>query len=139
MQLKKLSIQDGKNVPGKISKSLDEQKNLSLKKNEDLKSVSQEFESLFLDTVLQSMRKSIVKSDFISGGHAEDMYQSMLDSEYAKMMSKQNQTGLARIIEKQLDSLSQAKSQHQLMRLKSKKAYSNHSSAPIVNSIKIGG
>ncbi|MFK7824979.1 MAG: rod-binding protein [Oligoflexales bacterium] len=68
--------------------------------------VAKDFSSLFFDTVLQSMRKSVVKSEFIGGGHAEDMYQSMLDSEYAKLIAKQDQTGFAKMIADQLTKIS---------------------------------
>ena len=43
-----------------------------------------------------------MKSGFMDGGHAEDLYRSMLDSEYAKSMSGLDQTGLSRIIYQQL-------------------------------------
>ena len=72
----------------------------------DLLNVAKDCSSLFFDTVLQSMRKSVVKSEFISGGHAEDMYQSMLDSEYAKLIAKQDQTGFAKMLADQLTKIS---------------------------------
>lgn len=70
-----------------------------------LSEVAKEFESLFLDIVLRAMRKSIPKSEFIDGGNAEEIYRSMLDSEYAKLMSKQGVTGLAESIESQLNQM----------------------------------
>lgn len=63
---------------------------------------AQEFEAIFLETMLKSMRDSIQKSGLIDGGNAEQMYQSMLDSEYAKQMASQNMSGIAQNIEKQL-------------------------------------
>lgn len=78
--------------------------------NPDLLNVAKDFSSLFFDTFLQSMRKSVMKSEFLGGGHAEDMYQSMLDSEYAKLIAKQDQTGLAKMIADQLRNLSNVSS-----------------------------
>ena len=63
---------------------------------------AQEFEAIFLETMLKSMRDSVQKSGLIDGGNAEKMYESMLDSEYAKQMSAQSMTGIAENIEKQL-------------------------------------
>ena len=77
--------------------------------DEALLTVAKDFSSLFFDTVLQSMRKSVVKSDFLNGGHAEEMYQSMLDSEYAKMIAASDQSGLAKMIADQLGTLTKDK------------------------------
>lgn len=72
------------------------------KEAEKLQEISQEFESLFVDMMLQSMRKAIPKSGFIDGGNAEDIYRAMLDSEYAKIIAKHGDAGLASMVEKQL-------------------------------------
>jgi len=68
----------------------------------NLKKVSEEFESLFLEIVLRSMRNTVQKSGLIDGGNAEDIYRSLLDTEYAKTLSAQRQTGLADSIENYL-------------------------------------
>ncbi|MEY4630700.1 MAG: flagellar rod-binding protein FlgJ [Pseudomonadota bacterium] len=67
-----------------------------------VKQSAQEFEAIFLEMMLKTMRDSVQKSGLIDGGNAEQMYQSMLDSEYAKQMSAQNMTGIAGNIESQL-------------------------------------
>ena len=76
--------------------------------HQQLKQASEDFEAIFLETVLKSMRQSVMKSGFMDGGHAEDLYRSMLDSEYAKSMSGLDQTGLSRIIYQQLLKTGQA-------------------------------
>jgi len=48
------------------------------------------------------MRSSVQKSGLVDGGNAEEIYTSMLDSEYAKQMSSQGNSGLAQMIERQL-------------------------------------
>jgi flagellar protein FlgJ len=68
----------------------------------EIKRLSKEFEAIFLDLVLKSMRDSLPKSDLMGGGNGEDIFRSMLDSEYAKEIANQNMTGLARNIENQL-------------------------------------
>lgn len=67
-----------------------------------VKQSAQEFEAIFLEMMLKTMRDSIEKSGLIDGGNAEKMYQSMLDSEYAKQMAAQSMTGIAGNIEQQL-------------------------------------
>jgi len=67
-----------------------------------IRELSQQFESVFMEIVLKSMRSTINKSDFIDGGNAEDIYKGMLDSEYAKVMSSEGASGLANDIERQL-------------------------------------
>lgn len=65
----------------------------------EIKKVADEFESLFLNLVLKSMRNTVQKSGFVDGGNAEDIYRSMLDDEYSKMMAEQRHTGIATQIE----------------------------------------
>ncbi len=85
------------------SHAADTLKKASLPVTEDkIKKVAEEFESLFLDIVVKAMRKSVVKSGFMDGGFGEDMYGSMLDTEYAKLMANSGTTGLAPLIEQQL-------------------------------------
>lgn len=69
---------------------------------EEIRKVSQDFESVFMELVLGSMQKTVQKSGFIDGGNAEDIYRGMLDREYSKIMTQQNKNGLASQIEKQL-------------------------------------
>jgi flagellar protein FlgJ len=82
----------------KEDRLLNEQKATPHERSE-IKRVADEFESLFLNLVLKSMRQTVPKSDLINGGNAEDIYKSMLDDEYAKMMAQQRSTGIADNIE----------------------------------------
>lgn len=68
----------------------------------EIKKLSSEFEAIFLELVLKSMRESIQKSGFMDGGNGEDIFRSMLDSEYAKSLANQRTTGLAESIERHL-------------------------------------
>lgn len=67
-----------------------------------VKKLAKEFESIFLEQMFRSMRSSVQKSGLIDGGNAEEIYTSMLDSEYAKEMSAQGNAGLSQMIERQL-------------------------------------
>lgn len=71
-----------------------------------IKELSQDFESVFLELLTSNMRKSIQKSGLVSGGNGEDIFQGLLDAEYAKTLSAQKMTGLADAIESQLMGMS---------------------------------
>lgn len=73
-----------------------------LQNREQIKKLSEEFEAIFLEIVLKSMRDSIQKSELIDGGNGEEIFRSMLDTEYAKSLASQRSTGLAESIEKHL-------------------------------------
>ena len=69
---------------------------------EMLKKSARDFESIFVNMMLKSMRSSVQKSGFLDGGNAEEIYRGMLDQEYSNMMSKSDKLGLAETIERQL-------------------------------------
>ena len=64
--------------------------------------LSQEFESLFLEIVLKSMRDAVPKSELFGRSNGEDIFRSMLDGEYAKQMAAQKFSSLGQSIEEQL-------------------------------------
>ena len=70
-----------------------------------LKEACCELESLFINYLLKEMRETIPKSGFISGGKAEEIYTSMLDSQLAKEMASGKGIGLSSIIFDQLGGL----------------------------------
>ena len=72
--------------------------------NKELKEKCLEFESVLFDSMLKSMRKSIPKTGFISGGRAEEMFTSMLDQEYALLISKSSVSGIAEALYEQMSS-----------------------------------
>ena len=67
------------------------------KTNEQLKSVSREFESIFVQQLLKSMRSTVQKSGLFDS-HATRIFESLHDEEMAKLMSDQKGIGLAKII-----------------------------------------
>ena len=72
---------------------------------EALAEASKQFEAIFLEMMLKSMRSTVQKSEFMGGGHGEDLYEEMLDSEYAKLLSEGKNFGISNLIEEQLKPL----------------------------------
>ena len=71
------------------------------KTDEELMSVSRQFESIFIHQLLKSMRSTIQKSGLFDS-HATRMYESMHDQELASLMSEKRSIGLADMIYKDL-------------------------------------
>jgi peptidoglycan hydrolase FlgJ len=67
-----------------------------------VKKLATDFESIFMEQIFHSMRSSVQKSGLVDGGNAEEIYTSMLDSEYAKQMTAGGAGSLAHMIEHQL-------------------------------------
>lgn len=70
---------------------------------EKLKATCQELEAVFIGKIMEGMRATIQRSDFIERGFAEETFESMLYDEYATKMSQTGQVGLADILYKQLE------------------------------------
>jgi len=66
-----------------------------------LKAAAQQFESLFLNMVLKSMRDATPKEGLFDSDQTR-LYESLLDQQLAHVMSAKGSTGLAAMIEKQL-------------------------------------
>jgi len=67
-----------------------------------LLSVCRDMEALFTGIMLKSMKKTIHENDFFGKSIAKDIFSDMLYDEYAKLMAKTDQIGLARQIYDQL-------------------------------------
>lgn len=66
------------------------------------KKVAREFEALFVGMMLKSMRETVGKDPITDGGHGEEVYRSLLDQEYARIITEHGGIGLASMLEKQL-------------------------------------
>jgi len=64
-------------------------------------SVAKQFESLFINTMLKEMRKTVSRSDLL-GSDAMETYEQMFDQQIALGMAKAGGVGLAPFIEAQL-------------------------------------
>lgn len=67
-----------------------------------LKAAAKQFETVFMNMVLKSMRDTVPKDGLMSGGSEEQMFQGMLDQQFAQSMADGKGTGLADLIVKQL-------------------------------------
>jgi flagellar protein FlgJ len=67
-----------------------------------LREAAQNFESVFLHQLVKMMRATVEKSGLISGGRAEEIFQDMLDEQYAGALGKNSNLGLADMIYKEL-------------------------------------
>jgi len=87
----------------RVKNSIESGKNAPVKQREiKLKETCSELESLFINYLLKEMRQTIEKSGFISGGRAEEIYTSMLDTQMAKEFAHKGGIGLSSIFMEQL-------------------------------------
>ena len=68
----------------------------------EIRKVAVEFQSLFVEMMLKSMRETVNKDNLTGGGYGEEVYGSMLDREYATAISRRGNLGLAEMIEQQM-------------------------------------
>ena len=137
-------VSDTQNISGMQIQEAKDQSVVSktqdhIQDKEKIKKVASDFESLFVDMLLRSMRKTVVKSGLIDGGNAENIYQSMLDSEYSKSMSEQKVFGLAAAIERQLYDMMGVNKEKQtlLNNTTGKNVYTQHALLPGAKGSKI--
>ncbi|WP_298436445.1 rod-binding protein [Geobacter sp.] len=64
--------------------------------------VAREFEAIFIGMMLKSMRETVGKDPIAGGGKGEEIFQSLLDQEYATAFAARGGLGLAPLIEQQL-------------------------------------
>lgn len=64
--------------------------------DERLREVAEQFEALFLEQMVKSMRETQnPEQDMLHGGMAENYFEDMLYQEYAKLMAKRGSFGIA--------------------------------------------
>ncbi len=86
----------------KQNQDLDKLNPQKIKNDEELREVASEFESLFVNQLLDVMRSSVPDSELLPNNHGEKVFHSMLDQEYSKISSKSGKFGLGEIIYQQL-------------------------------------
>jgi len=62
----------------------------------------QEFEALFLEYMLSTMRKTVPKSEFLGNSQEEEMYTSLFDQELCVKLSQQKGLGLGDLLYNQM-------------------------------------
>lgn len=68
---------------------------------EDIKKAAQDFEAIFINYMLKTMRETVSKSGLLHGGNAEEMYTSMMDEELSKAIAQKGGIGLGSILLKE--------------------------------------
>ena len=83
--------------------------------SQQLKKVSMEFESIFLNYMLSQMRKTVPDDPLVEKSSAKEIFNGMYDESISKELSKAGGIGLAAMLYKQLshDAATQAKREEQ--------------------------
>lgn len=79
--------------------------NKKLSEKEKLDILAREFESIFLNQMLKTMRSTVQKSELINGGSSEEIFTAMLDEEMARQMAYKQNNGLSSALVEQLSSM----------------------------------
>ena len=66
-----------------------------------LRAACKEFESVFIAYLMKNMRKTVPKTESLSGGLSQDVYMSMMDEQVARVVAKGPGIGLAASIYRQ--------------------------------------
>jgi len=72
------------------------------KEDKKLKQACKDFETIFMNFMLKSMRKTVTKNDLFGSGSQEEMFQDMMDSEYCKSAAKNSSLGIADVLYSQI-------------------------------------
>jgi flagellar protein FlgJ len=75
----------------------------TMKSKDKVANLAREFESIFMNQMLKAMRQTVPKNKLINGGHAEDIYSSMLDEEFSRRMAYTQQGGISQALASQLN------------------------------------
>lgn len=67
-----------------------------------LKEACRDFEAIFLEQMLKSMRQTVPKNGLLDGGMAEDIFEDMLYQNYAGKMADSADLGLADMLYRQI-------------------------------------
>ena len=82
-----LQILNGTQQVDHVQRVLNAKRRLSSERmDSELEQACQDMESIFLNYLLKEMRATINRSGLVSGGTAEDIFTSMLDTEISKGM-----------------------------------------------------
>ena len=73
------------------------------KDSQDLKNVAEQFEAIFVHQMLKQARQSKL-AEGIFNSEAQDTFNNMLDQEYAQILSKKNNFGIAEGLIRQFSS-----------------------------------
>ena len=69
---------------------------------EAIREAAKAFESIFVNELMKSMRKTLPEDGMLNSGFANGVFNGMLDQEYSQIASRSGQIGLAKVIAEQL-------------------------------------
>ena len=72
------------------------------KSNAEIDKAAEEFEAMFLSQMLGHMYSEMEVDPVTGGGHAEEVYRSFLNDEYAKLMSRAGGVGIADYVRREM-------------------------------------
>jgi flagellar protein FlgJ len=75
---------------------------LNREKPEELRKACQEFEAIFIRSLLQNMRATVPASDLDERNIGREVYEEMMDAEVAKQIARKNELGIAELLFRQL-------------------------------------
>jgi len=96
-------------------------------KSEKLAAAAAGFERMFAEIMVKEMRKTIPQNELMGRNTGEEIFTEMLDSEYTKLMVKNSNLGIAKIIISQLSE--KDKEANPLSALKALKSQENYARA----------
>jgi len=67
-----------------------------------LKKACTDFESLFINRIIESMRKTVPESGFLGGGPDKEVLQSLFDQEVSRSLARAGGIGLGKMIYDQM-------------------------------------
>ena len=67
-----------------------------------LRDAANDFEAIFIQQMLKTMRKTSFESDLLPKSEGEKVFQSLLDEQYAQISAKSGSLGLGEMIYQQL-------------------------------------
>ncbi|NLU49217.1 MAG: flagellar biosynthesis protein FlgJ [Syntrophomonadaceae bacterium] len=99
-----IASRQGLATPGEkespFQKALD--KAIQEKNDRKLLQACQELESILLYQVIRAMRATVPRTGFFGSSFGGEVFESMLDEEYARNMAKSGATSLAEVLYRQL-------------------------------------
>lgn len=71
---------------------------LENKDKQGLEQAARDFEELFINLLMKTMRQSLPKSEFVESSFQKEMFEGMLDEAYAKEIAKGPGLGIAKMV-----------------------------------------
>ncbi|MCX7788317.1 MAG: rod-binding protein [Spirochaetes bacterium] len=79
-----------------------QQQTQTTRDSKKLKEACQDFEAIFIKQMLDGMRKTVPRTELLERTLGEEIFEDMLYTEYAKVMSRRGSLGIADLLFKQL-------------------------------------